>query len=238
MSIPHFVMPRMKWYLDEPFSMRQTQGEIKTKIDGMFMRETNESLRENQCTGKKSIPPFVSVLLLLPEEVRLLSVQPLLHLTVHAVPEPAVEGRGEGDVDVVAEPSLGGPEIAVALGVLGQLGGLEARSRVAVDGDDLVLLVKELDILGLPAAALLGRLALAEEDEAAVAVDVKLALGEGEAVRDGGLHLADGAVGRGAQLGQRAALSVHDEDAALLAGLGDVDEVVNVTRAAPCCCFC
>jgi len=107
---------------------------------------------------------------------------------------------------------------------------------MSINRHDLVLVVEQLDIFGLPSVLAVAAL-LAEEDEAAVAIDVVLtrAVLRGEPVGDGRLHLADGALVVGAELCQGAAFAMHDEDAFLLAGFGDCDEVVDVLGATPCC---
>lgn len=179
------------------------------------------------------------------EQVDVRPREPLLHLAVHGVPRRMVTRRRQAARDGVAQRALRRGEVAVALGERAQQLGGEGGGAVAVDGHDLVLLVEELDVLGLPLGVLLD----AEEDEAAVAVDVVLGpLGAEDAglrrrspepLRDGRFHLADSALRvRGRQLDQGPALAVHDEVAAVLAALGDGDEVVNGLALAPGCRQC
>jgi hypothetical protein len=52
---------------------------------------------------------------------------------------------------------------------------------------------------------------------------------------DGSLHLADSALRGAVELNEGAVLAVLDEGTAGLALLGDVDELVNGTRAGPGC---
>ena len=107
---------------------------------------------------------------------------------------------------------------------------------VSVDGDDLVLLVKQLDVLGLPDGLSAGRrcgFLLAEEDKSAVTLDVDRDAVECKSLGDGRLHLADGMIRRGVQVNQRAVLTVHDEVTVRSAALGDLDEVVDAEAAAP-----
>lgn len=182
-------------------------------------------------------------LLAFPEEVDRLAIQPLLHFAVHAGEQLATRS-GKIEVNPVTKASLSGTEVLVAGGDLLQLLLGEDGSSAAIGGDHLVLLVEQLDVLCLPLPGL--GVLLAEEDEATVAINVELGgFGVGgsaitasggvelEAVRDGGLHLADGTVVVAGQLDQSAALTVHDENALLLASLGDSNEVVDRLGAAP-----
>lgn len=169
-------------------------------------------------------------LLLLPEQVDVLALQPVGHGAVHVVPT-LVAGVGQIVEDGVTQAVLGDGQVLVALGILFQLLLGEVGDGLAVDGDHLVLLVEELDVLCLPLAVL----DLAEEDESAVALDVDGDTLDREALRDRGLHLADAALLGQVDVGQRAVLSVHDEVAVRAALDRDGNEVFDRQATGPGC---
>lgn len=171
---------------------------------------------------------------MLPEQVDLLPLQPRGHCLVH-LREPLVACVGEAVEDLVAEGGLGCAEVLIALGVLGELLLRDVGDGLAVDRDDLVLFIEQLHKLRLPLQrAILDRLLLlAEEDEAAVALDVDWDALEREALRDGGLHLADGSPLTQVHVHQRAILTVHDEVPVGAALDGNFDEIFDGEAAGP-----
>ena len=161
-------------------------------------------------------------------------------------------------INLIPQPSLRRGQVAIPLWIARQLGWGEHRRTTSVHGDDFVLFVEEFHVAGLPDTR--GGGFDAEEDEAAVAVDVEFDRGFGsvsvrdvfgvgirrghggcdstrggklEAMGDCGLHFADGATGRGVEFDERAAFAVHDEDAIGFTSFGNRDKVVYVLGAAP-----
>ena len=74
---------------------------------------------------------------------------------------------------------------------------------------------------------------MAKEDEAAVAFHVELDTIEIEALRDGGLHLADRTRGGGVQIDEGAVFAVHYKVAVSTPTFGYFDEVVDAEAAGP-----
>lgn len=122
---------------------------------------------------------------------------------------------------------------------------IQHRHPIRRHGDQFILLVPMPDKDGAPLAAQLrvigvvGLHLLPEEDKAAVALGIGLthAAGvagqPGEALRDGRLHLGDGAGGRGVDVGGAAVDAVHDEGAVVHAGLRGLDEGPVVGQPRP-----
>ena len=75
---------------------------------------------------------------------------------------------------------------------------------------------------------------MAKEDEAGVAFHIKGDAVEFEALRDGGLHLADRARGGRVQVDEGAVFAVHYEVTVGAPAFGDFDEVVDAEAAGPC----
>jgi len=169
------------------------------------------------------------LLVLLPEQVDILTIQPIRHSLVHIVPA-LVASIGQIVQDLVAQGVLGSGQVLVSFRVLVQLFLGERGNVLAVDWDHLVLLVEELDVLRLP----LSVLDLGEEDEPAVALNVDWDALEDESLRDGGLHLSNTSLLGQVDVGERAVLSVHDEVAVLSALDRHVDEVFNGKATGPC----
>lgn len=115
--------------------------------------------------------------------------------------------------------------------VLGQFCLLEDWHGLAVNSDDLVFLVEELDPASLPLVALLE----AEEDEAAVALDITLYTVDAESLRNCGLHFANAASLGQVDLGQSTVFAMHDEVSGRTTLLGDFYEFVNLQSSRPCC---
>lgn len=172
----------------------------------------------------------------LPVEVDVLALEPVVNAGVHLRVVVVLPGR-QLALDCVADAVLGNGKVLVAPGILLELllgeqageGGNGIRGRHA-DHDELVPGVEDLLPAHLPLALL--RLQ-AVEDELGVAVNVighALVL---EALRDGRLHLADGAVVGRVQVDQGAALAVHDEVAIGLSLLGHLDKVVDCAATGP-----
>lgn len=186
---------------------------------------------------------------MLPEQIDVVALQPLVHGLVHLVEGLVVGGRQLVE-NGVAELVLGHCQVFVSwitlvspasgviaasstltLGVLGQLFRREdARYILSIDGDDLVFLVEQFGPSRLPLTALLQ----CEEDKPTVTVDIAFDAIELEALRDGGLHFADSTALGEVDFGERAVLSVHDEVAIGPPFLGDRDEVVDLEAARPC----
>ena len=164
-------------------------------------------------------------------KINLSAFQPVLDLPIHALPQSLVVRRRKVHVDFVSQLGLRHRKVPVPLRIRAQLELVPLRYSLAIDWNYLVLLVEELDVLGLP---LLGsRLLLTKEDKAAVAVDIVCHAALVEAMGDGCLHLSNGSGTAVAEFSQSAAFTVHDEDAVLLALLGHFDEFVNRQGAAP-----
>jgi hypothetical protein len=172
---------------------------------------------------------LVAILLVLPEQVNLLSLQPIRHGSIHIIPSLIPRIR-QVVQDRMSQTRLRHAQVLISLRVFIQLLLREIRHILAVDGNNLVLLVEQLDVLGLPLAVL----KLAEEDEAAIALDVDGDALHGEALGDGRLHLADAALLGEVDVGEGAVFAVHDEVAVSTAFDADFDEVFDREAAGPC----
>lgn len=126
-------------------------------------------------------------------------------------------------------------EILISLSVLLEL--LRHKDALghglAVDGDGLVLFVEQLDVLGLPLVG--GWVEEAEEDEAAVALDVDGHALDGEALCDGRLHLAHATLRGQVDVRERAVLAVHDEIAVGSPLDADFNKLLDREASGPCC---
>lgn len=186
------------------------------------------SMRAQKCLDEDFETPENLPLLVLPEEVDVLSLQPVSHGLVHVLPALVV-GVREVVQDGVAKAVLCSSKVLVTLGVLVKLFLGECGNSLAVDRDHLVLLVEELDVLSFPLAIL----KLSEEDESAVAFDVDRDTLEDEALSDGGLHLANASLLGEVDVGQCTVFSVHDEITVGTSFDGDIDELFDGQATRP-----
>lgn len=108
----------------------------------------------------------------------------------------------------------------------------EIRHSLAVHWNDLILLVKELDVLYLPLVVL-----HPAEDESAVAVNVDRDTLQNESLSDCSLHFADASIFAEIDIGEGAVFPVRDEVAVGAAFHRDINELVNWESARPSCAF-
>jgi hypothetical protein len=125
-------------------------------------------------------------------------------------------------------------QVPVALWISLELLGIERRHDSRVDRDQLVLLVPVADEAGAPTT--IGSL-LEKEAEAAVRLGIDLGSVNHKTLRDGRLHLGDGALRAGRYVGCSAVDAVHDEGALVHAGFGALDKVAPFHSARPGCVY-
>lgn len=202
----------------------------ENKFHHLTLPERELGLQATQTFSSHLLSSPSFPLLVLPEQIHLLTLQPIRHSLIHII--PALVARIRQIIqNGMTETILRHSQILVSLGVFIQFRLGEVRHIAAVDGDDAVLLVEQLDPFGLPLAVL----DQAEEDEAAVALDVDGDALHLEALRDGCLHLAYSPLFGQVDVGQRAVLAVHDEVAVGAAFDADFDEFLDGQTAGPGC---
>lgn len=168
-------------------------------------------------------------LVVLPEKVDLLTLQPISHSLVHIIPALIVRVR-QIVQDGMTQTVLSSTEVLVSLSILVQLLLWDMWYGLSIHWDHLVLFVEELHKLSLP----LTILDLDEEDEPAIAFDVDGNALEKESLRDCGLHLPNTSLLGEIDVGKGAVLTVHNEVAVGSAFDGNLNEFFDGQTTRPC----